>query len=122
MANTFELYIVHTTENHADGKWSRTIWHGHYGIYSSKEAIQNDRELDQFEKYYIQTYIFDAKYGTDIYIMQPSFETGKLPLMLSNNKKEMNQTLDLCVYWEKLLHNDHTGKYYIEYKDDEYFY
>jgi len=113
MSETFEVYVAYVVDHLADGKWSRSDWSNPVGFYSTQEAVYQDIHLEDNQQLYIQTYIFQKKYGMDIYILSPHMETGFVPLILSNNKDEMKQTYCLCVCWKQLHYNPLTDKYFI---------
>lgn len=120
MSETFEVYVAYVIDHLADGKWSRSDWSNPVGFYMTKEAIYQDIQLKDNQQLYIQTYLFQTKYGMDVYILSPHMETGYVPLILSNNPEEMNQTEYLCVSWKLLHFNPITGKYFtVEYDADE---
>lgn len=121
MSETFEVYVAYIIDHIADGKWSRSDWSNPVGFYSAKDAINQDIRLKNNQQLYIQTYLFQAKYGMDVYILSPHMETGYLPLILSNNMEEMDQTEFLCVCWKPLQYNPITRKYFvIDYNNEEY--
>lgn len=123
MSGMFEVFVAYIIDHLADGKWSRSDWSHPVGVYSSKEHASNDIKLNANQHLYVQTYTFNNKYGVVLYQLCPCFETGMLPLIISNDQEEMKQTNEICVDWKPLEYDPEKGKYYVpEEDDDNYFY
>lgn len=122
MSDIFEIYVAYIVDHTADGKWSHSVWSNPIGYYSSKEAIYKNIQLKENQHLFIQTQIFQSKYGSIIYMTQPHMETLSVPHILTNNKNDIQQTYYLSVSWKQFEYDHDIGKYILpDEKDDLYY-